>query len=271
MNGIDTIYLEKDASGGWLFGKHPNRATFFGDGIFETMVLVNGSIRFGNYHLERITNGLRVLQLQAKEQQLFASFEQTLRDTVGSDGIWRVRWNLYREGLGKYTPDRSGTRESVYLQPFLPAPSVKRTAATSQSIRLYPNPWANCKTLNTLPYVMANMERKSRGLDEILLTDGEGHLSEAGAANLFWVKDGIFFTPSLSHNCIAGVGRRAVIDHLRKIGLPLREGSYLPQDLTQADQVFTTNVTGLSYIEQIGDSRYPTDPLPAIDPLFAIP
>ncbi|MCC5935830.1 MAG: aminotransferase class IV [Lunatimonas sp.] len=270
MNGIDTVYLEKDLSGGWLLGKQPTRAAFFGDGIFETMVFANGSIRFGTHHQARVRDGLRVLQLRAKGPNHFASLEQSLRNTVGSEGLWRVRWNLYRDGLGKYTPAESHIRESVYIQPFHPAPTVKRSAAISQSVKLFPTPWANCKTLNALPYVMANLERVSMGLDEILLTDAEGYLSEAGAANLFWVKEGSFYTPSLSHNCIAGVARRALIEHLDKKSIPIYEGSFFPQALKEAETAFTTNVTGISYIERFDDSVFDTSPIPSIEPIFSI-
>ncbi|WP_209329355.1 aminotransferase class IV [Lunatimonas salinarum] len=271
MSGFDTLYLEKDGSAGWLEDKRPNRAAFFGDGIFETMVFINGKIRFGKQHFARLSEGLRVLQLPINELNHWSDLELFLQRKLGSAGYWRVRWNIYRDGLGKYTPDISGIRESIYIQPFSPAPHIKREAAICRTLRLNPNPWANCKTLNALPYVMANIERTNLGLDEILLLDAEGYLSEAGAANLFWVTQSTYYTPSLTHNCIAGVGRRALIDHLTEQNMSIQEGSFRPEALREAEQVFTTNVTGISYIERFGDRLFDTSPIASIEPIFSLP
>lgn len=269
MNGIDTVYLEKDSSGGWSFGRQANRAAFFGDGIFETMVFTNGRIRFGNHHLSRLNSGLAVLQLTSKGIPTLKDLERSLLTTLGKEDSWRVRWNIFRAGLGKYTPSTQGIQESLYIQPFQPAPSVKKSSALCKTVKLFPTPWANCKTLNALSYVMANLERASLGLDEILLTDGEGYLSEAGAANLFWKKGNAYYTPSLTHNCIAGVGRSALISHLKKNNIPLYEVSHKVDSIREADQVFTTNVTGASFLSSFEEVAFDPRPIPLVQEVFS--
>jgi 4-amino-4-deoxychorismate lyase len=263
------MYLEKDPSGGWSFGRRANRAAFFGDGIFETMVFTNGRIRFGNHHLARLNSGLRVLQLASKGIPTLKDLEKSLVITLGKEENWRVRWNIFRAGLGKYTPSTEGIRETLYIQPFQSAPLIKKTSALSKTVKLFPTPWANCKTLNALPYVMVNLERASLGVDEILLTDGDGYLSEAGAANLFWKKGDSFYTPSLTHNCIAGVGRAALIAHLKKKNIPLHEVSQKVDSLMEADQVFTTNVTGVSFISSFEDTVFDPTPIPVVRQVFS--
>ncbi len=49
-------------------------------------------------------------------------------------------------------------------------------------------------------------------------------------ANIFWVKDGTVHTPALSTGALAG-------DHF----IPLIEGVYSMQDLTDADEIFLTS------------------------------
>lgn len=270
MNGIDTMYLEKDTNGDWFNGPKPSRAAFFGDGIFETMVFFNGRIRFGDYHLSRLRKGMEILQLSPTSLTPLSELEKSLLNKLGRDGIWRIRWNIFRAGLGKYTPSDSGVRESLFVQPFEPAPRVKSTSALSLTVKLFPAPWANCKTLNALPYVMANLERASRNLDEIVLADHQGYLAEAGAANLFWTKDGTFYTPSLAHNGIAGVGRAALIDHLKTNQHPVEVVSCKTEALWDADQIFTSNVTGVSLVGSFEKQSFRTTPIPVVEQLFFI-
>jgi len=75
------------------------------------------------------------------------------------------------------------------------------------------------KTLNALPYVLAGNYRKQLGVDEVILLDTHGHLAECVASNLFWLKDGMLYTPSLNTGCIGGIIRQQFF----RSGYPLTE------------------------------------------------
>lgn len=246
----------------------PNRAMLFGDGIFETMVYIDGEIRFEQLHQERLLKGMRALMIQSEELPEVKTIASLVANQVGKTGTFRLRWTVFRAGLGKYTPTDSGYCELLTVAPFHPATSVKKTAYISDSIRVPYNSWANCKTLNALPYVMANLERQKKQQEEVILLDQNGYLSEAGSANLFWQKEGIFYTPSLRHACVAGVARRQILIKLQEMNLTLIEGSFRPDDLLQAEQVFVSNVSGISYLEQIQGISFATQPVPGLAALF---
>jgi hypothetical protein len=46
------------------------------------------------------------------------------------------------------------------------------------------------------------------------------------------------------------------------------EGEFLPFELLQADKVFTSNVTGISYLENIGESKFDINPDDLIEQVF---
>lgn len=253
----------------WKQAEDAKRAELYGDGIFETMVYVGGNIRFSDAHQDRVTSGLSVLKMDPKGLSSLADVETLLAETAPAGQPLRVRWTVFRSGKGKYTPLENTCSERLLIQPFAPAPLIKETAYISTSIHLHAFPWSQCKTLNCLPYVMANIERMEKNMDEVILTDAQGYLSEAGASNLFWVKAGVFYTPSLIHHAIAGVGRRKIIQLLGSKNIPVHEGTFTKKELLDADQVFTSNVTGISYIKYIENRRFSTNSIALIEELFS--
>lgn len=260
MVGFDTIFLYKHNDGIWADGAEEfhNRGFLFGDGLFETMVYSNGKIRFGSEHLERLNEGLKILSIEKEGLSKLNEIENLLQEIWGNKKSLRVRWNVYRSGLGKYTPEENHVLESLQVQSLFPTPKQKEKAYFSQYVLIQKTPWSHCKTLSALHYVMANKERKSKGFDEVILNNTDGFVCEGGSSNIFWVKNGQYFTPSLNAGCIAGVGRRKIISYLKENNILVSEGLYRMDELLLSDQIFTSNVTGISYIKSIDDKVFDT-------------
>ena len=106
-------------------------------------------------------------------------------------------------------------------------------------------------------------------MDEVILLDDKGFVSEAGSANIFWVKENVFYTPSLACNCIAGVGRRKIIEALGKAGYTVVEGEFTVEELLEANQIFTSNVTGIAYLANLENRSYDTRIIPVAEQLFS--
>jgi branched-chain amino acid aminotransferase len=260
MVGFDTIFLYKHNDGIWADGAEEfhNRGFLFGDGLFETMVYSNGKIRFGSEHLERLNEGLKILSIEKEGLSKLNEIENLLQEIWGNKKSLRVRWNVYRSGLGKYTPEENHVLESLQVQSLFPTPKQKEKAYFSKYVLIQKTPWSHCKTLSALHYVMANKERKSKGFDEVILNNTDGFVCEGGSSNIFWVKNGQYFTPSLDAGCIAGVGRRKIISYLKENNILVSEGLYRMDELLLSDQIFTSNVTGISYIKSIDDKVFDT-------------
>lgn len=245
-----------------------NRAFLFGDGIFETMCFINGQFRFQKDHQTRANNGLQKLKIQAQlDLEVIAKM---LRNTFGVQEKLRVRWNIYRSGIGKYSPINNSACEHLIVSDFNPTPKTKSKAYISQKVHTNTTAWSGVKTLNALPYIMANIERQEKGMTDVILLDEEGFISEAGSSNIFWVKGGQYYTPSLETNCIAGVSRKQIIGRLKDLEKHCEIGKYKPNDLLEADQVFVSNVTGISYLLNIEGREFDPKPEPELLSLFEI-
>ena len=269
MNGNNTEILNFTPQNGLtrMDGGTVTRAALFGDGVFETMVFGKGQIRFAKEHGERISTGLRLLKIIPSGLTIH-HIQEYIKKNFPQEAALRIRWNAYRDGLGKYTPLDDHAQDLVLIQAFDKPPKIKNKAYISQQIRISPSPWSHCKTLNALPYVMANIERKELGMDEVILLDDKGFVSEAGSANIFWMKENVFYTPSLSCNCIAGVARRKIIAALEEADIQVIEGEFSTKALLEAERIFTSNVTGVAYIANLEGLSYETRPVPMLERLF---
>jgi len=269
MNDIDTqLFLYSSTLG--LEESSPllmNRAAFFGDGIFEAMVYTKGRIRFPKEHEERLQLGMQTLKIEPSGLSI-ERLQEFLEAGYGSKKDLRIRWNVFRSGLGKYTPASHEAKDLILVQDLDRPVKIKERAYISQTIAIPASPWSHCKTLNALPYVMANLERKELQMDEVILLDSRGFVSEVGSANIFWVKKNVFYTPSLACNCIAGVGRRKIIEGLKKADHTVIEGEFTVDEMLEAEQAFTSNVTGIAYLANLGNKSYDTRIIPAAEMPF---
>ena len=81
-------------------------------------------------------------------------------------------------------------------------------------------------------------EAELNGFDEALVLTPDGHASEASAANLFVVRDGVLLTPPVSDDILEGVTRKAILALARDAGIPVEVRSIDRSELYVCDEVF---------------------------------
>jgi branched-chain amino acid aminotransferase len=81
-------------------------------------------------------------------------------------------------------------------------------------------------------------EAELNGFDEALVLTADGHASEASAANMFVVRDGVLLTPPVSDDILEGVTRRAVLELAEAFGIPVETRSIDRSEIYIADEMF---------------------------------
>ena len=81
-------------------------------------------------------------------------------------------------------------------------------------------------------------EAELNGFDEALVLTPGGHASEASAANLFMVRDGVLLTPPVSDDILEGVTRKAIVQLAQDAGIPVEVRSMDRSELYVCDEVF---------------------------------
>ncbi len=235
-----------------------NRAFQYGDGLFETIVCPGGIPRFLADHHSRLTQGMEALGMEgAGDLSLETLGSEIARSLPAKNADAKVKVQVWRREGGLYTPENNGFHILVSAVPYTPSILTGDCeAGMCDSVRLAFTPVSRFKTCNALPYVLAGLEKKRKGLDEIVLLSQEGFLSECVSSNLFWVKDSTVYTPHLKAGCVAGVGRKQVKAALRENGYAVKTILARPVALQEADCAFATNVNGIRHFTSLGNKSF---------------
>ena len=94
----------------------PERAVFYGDTLFETIRVSNGTARLLDWHIERLLAGLRLLGMQPSEHWSTDFFRQEI--AAKTSGNARVRLTVWREAGGLYLPESTSSAFSLHVYPL---------------------------------------------------------------------------------------------------------------------------------------------------------
>ncbi len=219
-----------------------DRGLHYGDGLFETMRVVDGHIRLLDRHLGRLVAGAGRLAIPLPPMDtLRSSLEHAAEGH--RDGVLKLIVTRGAGGRG-YLPDEHPDPSVVLLRYPAIDPDTVNAPVTVRlcDLRIARQPvLAGIKHLNRLEYVMARAEWRDPAIAEGLLLDTSGYLIEGVVSNVFFVREGRLFTPGL-HQCgVAGVMRAHVMACAERLGIRVEEGGWRLDDLLCADEVFLTN------------------------------
>lgn len=237
-----------------------DRGFQYGDGIFETLAVVNGAPLLWDRHVQRLFRGATRLGIGAPSESLLRSeAEQVCRGAVRA--VLKIILTRGVSGRG-YAPvaDAAPTR-AVGLSPWPDYPSAYRThGVTVQFCRTMiarNSALAGIKHLNRLEQVLARAELGA-DCNEGLMLDEHGHVIEGTMANVFVVSRSLLLTPDLSHCGVEGILRGVVFERAAALSLACRVTALKREDILGADEVFLTNsLIGLWPVRRIESREYP--------------
>jgi branched-chain amino acid aminotransferase len=120
------------------------------------------------------------------------------------------------------------------------------------------NPFSNLKTSNALIYVMAGIYASENKLDDCIIVNEKGFITETISSNIFLLKDKFILTPPLTDGPVAGIMRKQIL----KIADMLQYRIYNEKSLTEkniidADEMFLTNsITGIKWVLAFKEKRF---------------
>ncbi|WP_114778897.1 aminotransferase class IV [Botryobacter ruber] len=243
-----------------------NRAFQYNDGFFETVIVKDGQLRCWQDHQDRLQAAARALQLalpQALQQPLLLQeqLQQLIRQN-NATAYGRLKLKVWRSGAGLYTPETTTADWLATAAPATTPTAAPLRVGRCRGVRTSFSPFSFFKGPNALLYVMAGLEKKAKGTDDMLLLSTEGHAAELASANLFWIKEGSLYTPALGTGCVNGILRRNILRWCKAAGVTVQEEFATPDQLVAADAAFAANVTGIRSIAQVEEMVFnPEHPL----------
>ncbi len=222
----DELFLETLAPG-----------VFEARGVFETMRVDENRVLLLDRHLQRLRQGLRVLRIRLPHttKELQSIVQRVVMFNQFKSG--RARIMVFQKDrsveLAVMVMPRNIFSEQDYFNGYnvtavnCPGPSSSRFALV--------------KSLDYSKYLNAYQYARSKKFNEALLINQKGFLFEASRSNVFFIKDEVVYTPSLTLGCLDGITRRLVMESARELRFQAKAVNPKLQDLLRCDEAFVTN------------------------------
>jgi branched-chain amino acid aminotransferase len=234
-----------------------NRSFRYGDGVFETIKIFRSEILLSEYHFDRLFTSLSLLKIPVP---VYLSCEKLRKDILdlcnlnSCQNSARVRMAVYRD---------EENNAGIVIEAYPLDEKVNALNEDGWLIDIYPyarkstDPFANLKSANYLPYVMADLYAKENAQDECLVLNCDNKISDASKANVFLVLKKDVYTPALHQGCVNGVKRRFIIEELKKQAVAVHQQAIDEEMLFEADEVFLTNaINDIRWVKSFRNKNY---------------
>ncbi len=220
----------------------------YGDGAFEGIRAYSGRAFRLRDHVNRLYSSLKALwiELPYSNEQFIANVEQLLEMNGVGNGYIRI---TVSRGLAlgldpkniktKPTVVISTDKLSLYPESMYEGGLEVVTVATRVANPQVLEP--RIKSLGKyLCNIQAKLEANQVGAGEGLMLSEDGYVAECTGDNVFFVKDGVVYTPSAYVGILEGITRQTVIELLVESGIKVVENVFTRFDLYTADEAFLT-------------------------------
>ncbi|HET8707882.1 MAG TPA: aminodeoxychorismate lyase [Pseudomonadales bacterium] len=237
-----------------------DRGLAYGDGLFETILVRDGQPVFLDAHFGRLSSSALRLNIPLHIDidhscQHFLAQVQAQSDI--SSGVLKLILTRGCGGRGYAPPEQP---QPTLIWQWHQAPALP-SSNNLEGIALYAcecrlpsrTQFPGLKSLNRLDNVMARAEFAGSRYAEGLMLDFDGHVIEGTMTNLFWVRAGRLYTPSLADVGVHGIMRAQIMQRFETISVKAKLDSILA-----ADELFLCNsVNGIWPVIEFQQARWP--------------
>lgn len=227
-----------------------NRSFLYGDGVFETLKIVNNKILFFEDHYFRLMASMRIIRMQIPMSFTLEYLEDEILKLAAINNLThsaRVRFTVFRNEGGFYLPTDNSI--SFVIQTTELEEKNYQFSESEFEVDLYKDfvipkqLLSTLKTANKITHVTASIFAKENQLNSCLLINETKNVIEAYNGNLFMLMGNSLITPPISEGCLNGIMRKQIISLAKQIdSIEVIEKEISPFDLQKADELFITNV-----------------------------
>lgn len=220
-------------------------AALYGRGIFTTIAIREGRPVLWDRHWERLTDSAMRVGVDISgfsEQTVISALAELTAQNGIAEGLARV--TFFDGSGGSLWPLMTSRKTHLLI-------TTRTNRKVPENFRLTVSPYrinstsplAGVKSCNYLENLLALEEAQNRGFDEAIRLNERGEIASGCMANIFWLKDGRFFTPQLITGCLPGTIRELFIE---KTGAA--ESIAVLEELKDSDAIMLTSA-GLGVVE----------------------
>lgn len=239
-----------------------DRGLMHGLGLFETILAVDGNPVFADRHLDRLARGCERFGWSLDIPGLLRDMNELPTANGYTSGRSRIRLAV-TGGSGLIGDLTAGEDRMILMTASRAAePPATTTAILSPFVRNERSAVAGLKCSSYAENNAALDHARRLGFEETVFLNTAGELCEAATSNLFLVKDGVLFTPSLTSGCLPGITRAVVLELAGQLGISCEEEDLAAARMDDADEVFlTSSIRGVMGLSRFGDRGFPAGQL----------
>ena len=217
----------------------------YGDGVFEGIRVYSNRVFRLDEHLERLYESAKAIDLSIHmpPEKLKEAVLETVHRNEMPDSYIRliITRGVGDLGLNPYTCKTPGIIIIVDKIALYPPEVYEKgltlvTVATQRNLPEAVNP--RIKSLNYLNNILAKIEAINAGVEEAIMLNSFGLVSECAGDNIFAIRKGVLITPSISMGVLEGITRNVVIEFAREKDIEVKQIVLTRYDLFIADEVF---------------------------------
>jgi len=242
-----------------------DRGLQYGDGLFETLAVIDGCCEFWERHMHRLSRGCERLRIPAPDPELLKA--EAAKLTEGQTrAVLKIIITRGSGGRGYQIPSSPQPTRVLQLSDWRMHPA--EFAETGVQLRTCQQrlsrnqALAGVKHLNRLEQVLARSEWNEPEIAEGLMLDELGQVIEGTFTNLFLVENEKLITPRLDHCGVDGILRAVMMDLAFSCKIECGEQTILPELLVNADELFITNsLIGIWPVRALEQHSFPPGPV----------
>jgi len=237
-----------------------DRGLQYGDGLFETIAVIDGEPKLWAAHMARLATGCDVLKLAPPDDELL--LRETRQLCAESEkAILKIIITRGSGGRGYRVPESIEATRLLSIHPWPDYPRAHYqhgiTAMVCNTRIATHSALAGIKHLNRLEQVLARSEWQDSEIHEGLMLDNHGNVIEGTMSNLFIVEGDTLITPDLNECGVKGVMRETVLTLAAQLNISTRIETVSLARLKAASACFVTNsIIGLWSLRTLDDITY---------------
>lgn len=224
-----------------------DRGFQYGDGVFETIGILNNRPLFWGEHIKRLHKGCQRLGISPPpDAKVLLSQVQALCDNhPHSSAIIKI-FITRGQGLRGYQFSRGNAPTRVvtihhwsgFDTNLVHNGILARICETRLSMN---SALAGIKHMNRLENILARAEWNNSDVKEGIMLDTQGHVIEGVMSNIFIIHNNCILTPDLSQSGVTGIMRQVVLQLLEEMAMKIRITSISLDQLLESDEIFCCN------------------------------
>jgi len=224
-----------------------DRGFLYGDGLFETMRAYWGEVFRLEDHLDRLFRSAKEIELSFSytRKELKNIIKRILKTNNLSEAYIRLTLSRGVSETGLISKSKSSATLVIVARKFKPLSPIEYRRGWRATVvgprQNQASPVSRLKSLNFLNNILARKEAKAKGVDEGILLNTVGDVTEASTSNIFLVKRGIVITPPEESGLLPGITRRVVLELATSLGLKVYKRRISLDELIGAEEAFLTN------------------------------